>query len=127
MLQHLQRLDDPGAVDILRAGVLRGGKLDLECALLLLPTLTTLLQSRYEDHALVAVSAVSQLVLVFGQFIRNTRVIARDAVGVDKVFARTAMQWVREKLARGAAGQQGARPGSIVLTPERNTARKKCC
>ena len=84
MLQHLQRLDDPSvAVDVVRAGVLKGGRLDLECALVLLPTLDSLLSSTYEDHALAAIHAVSQLVLIFGQLIRNTRAIARDMLGVD--------------------------------------------
>ena len=84
MLQYLQRLDDPSvAVDVVKAGVLKGGRLDLECALVLLPTLDNLLASTYEAHAIAALEAVSQLVLIFGQLIRNTRAIARDMLGVD--------------------------------------------
>ena len=84
MLQYLQRLDDPSvAVDVVKAGVLKGGRLDLECALVLLPTLDNLLGSTYEAHAIAALEAVSQLVLIFGQLIRNTRAIARDMLGVD--------------------------------------------
>lgn len=84
MLQHLNRLDDPSvAVDVVKAGVLKGGRLDLECALVLLPTLDTLLGSTFDDHALAAIEAVSQLVLIFGQLIRNTRAVAHDMLGVD--------------------------------------------
>ena len=84
MLQHLNRLEDPSvAVDVVKAGVLKGGRLDLECALVLLPTLDKLLGSTYDDHALAAIEAVSQLVLIFGQLIRNTRAISRDMLGVD--------------------------------------------
>ena len=84
MLQQLARLDEPSVVvDVVRAGVLKGGRLDLECAIVLLPTLDGLLASTYEDHALAAVQAVAQLVLIFGQLIRNTRAIARDMLGVD--------------------------------------------
>ena len=83
MLLRLRQLDDPSlSVDIVKAGVLQG-RLDLECALVLLPTLDGLLVSTYEAHALAALNAVSQLVLIFGQLIRNTRAIARDMLGVD--------------------------------------------
>ena len=51
MLQHLQRIDDPSvAVDIVNAGVLTGGRLDLECAFVVLPLLDSLLGSTYEEH-----------------------------------------------------------------------------
>ena len=84
MLQRLQRLDDPSvAVDVVKTGVLKGGRLDLECALVLLPTLDGLLASTYEDYALAALGAVEQLVRLFGPLIRDTRAIARDMLGVD--------------------------------------------
>lgn len=84
MLQHLQQLDDPCiTVDLLRAGILTGGRLDLECAIVLLPTLASVLGSVHDDHALAAIQAVSQLILIFGQLIRSTRAIARDMLGVD--------------------------------------------
>ena len=84
MLKHLQRMDDPTVCfDIVKAGVLKGGRLDLECALVLLPTLDTLLASTYEDHTLAALGAVSDLILIFGQLIRNTRAMSKDMLGVD--------------------------------------------
>ena len=84
MLQHLQRIDDPSvAVDIVNAGVLTGGRLDLECALVVLPLLDSLLGSTYEEHTLAALQAVSQVVASFGPLIRNTRALARDTLGVD--------------------------------------------
>ena len=64
MLQHLGRLDDPSiAVDVVRADILRAGRIDLECALELLSILRPLLGSTYEEHALAALRAVSQLSL----------------------------------------------------------------
>jgi hypothetical protein len=84
MLHLLQRLDDPVVTaDILNAGILKGGRLDLECALVLLPSLDSLIGSTYEDHVRAGLGAVSQLTLIFGQLIRNTRAIARDMLGVD--------------------------------------------
>jgi hypothetical protein len=83
MLLHLQRLDDPSvAVDVVKAGVVRGGRFDLECALALLPMLDGLLASTYDEHALAALAAVSQIVVTFGALIRDSRV-ARDTLGVD--------------------------------------------
>ena len=50
MLQHLARLGDASVtVDVLRTGTLRRVPLDLEGALLLLPTLTQLLASSHEE------------------------------------------------------------------------------
>lgn len=84
MLQHLGRLDDPSiAVDVVRADILRAGRIDLECALELLSILRPLLGSTYEEHALAALRAVSQLSLIFGPLIKSTRAIARDKLGVD--------------------------------------------
>ena len=84
MLQQLAKLDDPSlSVDILRADILRGGRLDLEGALELLPILSSLLASTYEEHALASVRAASQLSLIFGPLIKSTRAITRDRLGVD--------------------------------------------
>jgi len=84
MLQYLQRLDSPSALDIIRSGMLtQGGRLDLECALVLIPTLATLLQSTYDEHIVVAVEAVLHILHTFGQLISTTRAIARDMLGVD--------------------------------------------
>lgn len=84
MLQYLQRLDTPSALDIVRSGVLtQGGRLDLECALALMPTLAALLQSTYDEHIVAAVEAVSHLLLTFGHLISSTRAIGRDMLGVD--------------------------------------------
>ena len=84
MLQYLQRLDTPSALDIVRSGVLtQGGRLDLECALALMPTLAALLQSTYDEHVVAAVEAVSHLLLTFGHLISSTRAIGRDMLGVD--------------------------------------------
>ena len=84
MLQHLARLNDPSiSVDIVRADVVKGGKLDLESALVLLPILHQLLSSTYEEHAEAAIKATSQLCALFGPLIRSTRAIARDMLGVD--------------------------------------------
>eukprot|EP00325_Prymnesiales_sp_UTEX-LB-985_P001745 CAMPEP_0174710366 /NCGR_PEP_ID=MMETSP1094-20130205/12021_1 /TAXON_ID=156173 /ORGANISM="Chrysochromulina brevifilum, Strain UTEX LB 985" /LENGTH=631 /DNA_ID=CAMNT_0015909165 /DNA_START=20 /DNA_END=1915 /DNA_ORIENTATION=+ len=84
MLQHLQRVSDPCVVvDLLRAGILTGGRLDLECAIVLLPTLAVALDSAHDEHALASIQAVSQLLLIFGQLICSTRAIAKDMLGVD--------------------------------------------
>ena len=84
MLQHLQRLDDPTVTfDIVQAGVLKGGRLDLEGALLLLPALNTLLSSTFEDHTLAAINAIAELARGFGQLIRSTRAMSKNMLGVD--------------------------------------------
>lgn len=84
MLQHLQRMDDPCVlVDVARSGVLGAGRLDLDCALVLLPTLASLLSSTFEEYALAAMQALTQLLDAFGQLVQSTRALAQDRVGVD--------------------------------------------
>ena len=84
MLQHLQQMDDPCVCfDIVNAGIVKGGRLDLECALVLLRLLDSLLYSRAADHTLAALSAMTDLVQSFGQLIRSARSVSRDQLGVD--------------------------------------------
>ena len=84
MLQHVERLDDQSvSVDLLRSGIVRSGRLDLEAALVLLPILGGILFSTYEEHALVAIDALAELLRIFGQLIKNTRAAAQDMLGVD--------------------------------------------
>lgn len=85
MLLHLQNLNDPAlTVNLIKqAGILRSGRLDLECALVLLPTLRDLLESRCNSYVVAAIHAFSELALMFGQLITNTRAIAKDKLGVD--------------------------------------------
>jgi len=84
MLHRLQQLDDPSVtIDLVRTGIVKGGRLDLECALVLLPMLASLLDSTYEDSSLVAIEAISQLSLIFGPLIKSTRAVAKDMLGVD--------------------------------------------
>ncbi len=82
MLQHLQQLDDPSVThDMLAAGIVQGGRIDLECALVLLPLLRSLLDSSIDDIALTAMHALSHLSLTFGPLIKNTRAVAQDMLG----------------------------------------------
>ena len=85
MLLHLQKSNDPAlAVNLIKqGGILRSGRLDLECALVLLPTLRSLLESRYNSYVVAAIHAFSELALMFGHLISNTRAIAKDKLGVD--------------------------------------------
>jgi hypothetical protein len=84
MLHQLQRLDDASiVVDLLKAGIVKGAKIDLDCALVLLPPVISLLQSDYDEHNLAAIEGLTQFVLIFGQLIRNTRTVKKDMLGVD--------------------------------------------
>lgn len=85
MLQHLRQLDDPAVTLNLvkHGGILRGGRIDLECALVLLPVLRSLLASSYDTYIIAAIDALSELLDIFGLLIRNTRAIAKDRLGVD--------------------------------------------
>ena len=84
MLQHLKSFDDANvAADLMRVGIVRGGRVDLECALVLLPLLTRLFETNEEDIKLIAVEAFMQLCLMFGSLIRNTRAVTKDMLGVD--------------------------------------------
>ena len=84
MLQYLQDLNDPRVtVDLIRAGVVKGGRIDLECALVLLPLLADLLKANVDEPILVAVEALAQLSLIFGPLIRSTRAVAKEMLGVD--------------------------------------------
>jgi len=84
MLQRLQQLEDPSVTyDVVAAGIIKGASIDLECVLVLLPLLMSLLDSTYEDVVLTAMRAVSHLSLSFGPLIKNTRGVAQDMLGVD--------------------------------------------
>ena len=72
MLQRLQQLEDPSVTyDVVAAGIIKGASIDLECVLVLLPLLTSLLDSTYEDIVLTAMRALSHLSLSFGPLIKN--------------------------------------------------------
>ena len=82
MLQRLQQLEDPSVTyDVVAAGIIKGASIDLECVLVLLPLLMSLLDSTYEDVVLTAMRAVSHLSLSFGPLIKNTRGVAQDMLG----------------------------------------------
>ena len=84
MLVQLRQVDDVSVcADLMRAGILQSGTLDLEGASLVLLVLAPLLASTKEDHQLVALEAVSSLLLNFGPLIRSNRSIVPGAVGVD--------------------------------------------
>jgi len=84
MLVHLRQLDDESVcVDLMRVGILNTGALDLECASLALHAIAPLLASREDSIQLVAVDAVSCLLLKFGPLISSNRSVVPDAVGVD--------------------------------------------
>ena len=83
MLVHLQRLEDPGVVaDLVKAGIVRGGRLDLDCALHLLPMLKPLLASKCDSHKSTAMDAIGELIFIFGPLIRDTRAVTNN-IGVD--------------------------------------------
>lgn len=85
MLQHLQLLDDPSVtIDLVRAGIVCGGGIDLECATVLLPQLATLVSSSYEDTAIDAMQALAQLSNTFGPLIKSTRAAAKNVLGGER-------------------------------------------
>eukprot|EP00966_Prymnesium_polylepis_P056437 1305772-Prymnesium_polylepis.1 len=80
MLVHLRQLDDESVcVDLMRVGILNTGALDLECASLALHAIAPLLASREDSIQLVAVDAVSCLLLKFGPLISSNRSVVPDA------------------------------------------------
>ena len=84
MLVQMRQVDDVTVcADLMRAGILQSGTLDLEGASLVLLALAPLLASSHEDHQLVALEAVSSLLLNFGPLIRSNRESTPGAVGVD--------------------------------------------
>lgn len=84
MFVHLRQLDNTAVcADLMRAGVLQCGALDLECASLVLSALLPLLESPEEDYQLIALEATSTLLQQFGALIHTHRAIVADAVGVD--------------------------------------------
>ena len=83
-MKQLRQIDDPSvAVDLVRAGLLQSGGVDLECATALLPTLSGLLSSRHEEYQVAALDAVSHMLTGFGPLISANRAVLPDAVGVD--------------------------------------------
>lgn len=83
MLHRLGAIEDASTtVDVLRSGILRNAKLDLECALIILPQMAPLLASEYEEHALAALDALQLLLQLFGGVIGSSRG-AVGRVGVD--------------------------------------------
>ncbi|KAL3903464.1 MAG: hypothetical protein SGPRY_011665, partial [Prymnesium sp.] len=79
---EVRKLDNTAVcADLMRAGVLQCGALDLECASLVLSALVPLLESPEEDYQLIALEATSTLLQQFGALIHTHRAIVADAVG----------------------------------------------
>lgn len=84
MFVHLRQIDDVSVcADLMRAGILQSGALDLEFASMVLTSLNPLLASDEEEYQLVALEAVDSLLRNFGPLIRSNRAAVPGAVGVD--------------------------------------------